>query len=491
MKPTRRLWAVAGLAAGLAAFAVVLARPIVLAGTVLLGAWILSRQYLFARAATTLANGLTVTQSSAAAGVRTDDTVPATLTATLDAPSRLTCSVEGGLPTAANAASPLGARIDPGETSAAATEPVRWPVAGQHTFDQATVAVADGLFREQFPAGSQSSPTVTVEPRGPRNLHVGEGGDPIVAAYGEHDAGRFGSGLEPAGLREYTTGDTADRIDWNATARLGTPYVREYDAETDRQTMLVVDHRGPLADGSAGETELEYLREVALAITDSAKQLDDPLGLVAVGDGGVTERLAPSTQPDQYRHIRRLLFDIEPTADSRRSDSDPDRPGATMGGSSPADARYALATLDGDESAFARRLRPFYAESQLYLERFGARPLYSAVRTTAAHEQGPVFTVLCTDDSSPTELVETAKTASQNRSAVLVLLAPTVLYEQGGLSDVERAYERYVAFEELRRDLSRLDGVTALEVGPGDRLSAVLAAGRDRTARSRVGGEPS
>jgi hypothetical protein len=159
--------------------------------------------------------------------------------------------------------------------------------------------------------------------------------------------------------------------------------------------------------------------------------------------------------------------------------------------SSPAKARYALATLDGDQSAFARRLRPFYAERQLYLERFGTRPLYSAVRTAIAHEQSPVFTVLCTDDSAPTELVETAKTASQNRSAVLVLLAPTVLYEQGGLSDVERAYERYVAFEELRRDLSRLDGVTALEVGPGDRLSAVLAAGRDRTARNQVRGEPS
>jgi uncharacterized protein (DUF58 family) len=491
MKPTRRLWATAGLAAGLAVFGVVLARPIVLGGTVLLGAWILSRQYLFSRAVARLADNLTVTQSPAAVGVRTDDTMPATLTAALDAPSRLACSVEGGLPTAANAASPLGADIDPGETSAAATVSIQWPIAGQHTFDQATVAVADGLFREQFPAGARDPPTVTVEPRGPRNVHVGEGGDPRVATYGEHDAGRFGSGLEPAGLREYTAGDTADRIDWNATARLGTPYVREYDAETDRRTLLVVDHRGPLADGPAGETELDYLREVALAIADSAKQLDDPLGLVTVGDGGVTERLAPSTQPDQYRHIRRLLFNLEPTTDPRGSNDDPDRSGTTAEESSPAKARYALATLDGDQSAFARRLRPFYAERQLYLERFGTRPLYSAVRTAIAHEQGPVFTVLCTDDSAPTELVETVKTASQNRSAVLVLLAPTVLYEQGGLSDVERAYERYVAFEELRRNLSRLDGVTALEVGPGDRLSAVLAAGRDRTARNRVGGEPS
>jgi len=491
MKPTRQLWAIAGLAIGVAVFGVVLARPIALAGTVMIGAWILSRQYLFSRTVAALAEDLTVTQSPATVGVRTGDAMPATLTATLDAPSRLACSIEGGLPTAAKASDALQLTVDPGETRAAATVTVEWPIAGQHTFEQPTVTVADGLFREQFPAESRSSPTVTVEPRGPRNVHVGEGGDPIVAAYGEHDAGRFGSGLEPAGLREYTAGDTADRIDWNATARLGTPYVREYDAETDRRTMLVVDHRGSLADGPAGEAKLDYLREVALAITDSAKQLDDPLGLVAVGDGGVTQRLAPSIQPDQYRLIRRLLFDLEPTTDSRMSRPSPDRPETTVEGITPADARYALATLDGDESAFARRLRPFYAERQLYLERFGARPLYGAVRTAVAREQSPVFTVLCTDDSSPTELVEAAKRASQNQSTMLVLLAPSVLYEQGGLSDVERAYGRYVAFEELRRDLSRLDGVTALEVGPGDRLSAVLAAGRSRPARHRIGGEPS
>jgi len=56
-----------------------------------------------------------------------------------------------------------------------------------------------------------------------------------------------------------------------------------------------------------------------------------------------------------------------------------------------------------------------------------------------------------------------------------------VLYEPGGLADLERAYDRYLAFEEFRRELAKLDGVTALEVGPADRLSAVLEAGdRDR-----------
>jgi len=32
-------------------------------------------------------------------------------------------------------------------------------------------------------------------------------------------------------------------IDWKSTARLGEPYVRETEGETDRHTALLVDHR--------------------------------------------------------------------------------------------------------------------------------------------------------------------------------------------------------------------------------------------------------
>lgn len=488
MRPTRRLWAIAGLAVGLAILAVVLGRPLALAGTVLIGAWILSQQYLFYRAVTALSDDLSVTQSPAQIGVRTDDTIPTTLTATLDSPTRLACAVDGGLPTAASATDSFGLRLEPENTTASTTVNVHWPVAGRHTFDPATVTVTDDLFEETIPVGS--TPTVTVEPRGPRNLHVGESGDRIATAYGEHDAGRLGSGLEPAELREYVPGDTADRIDWNATARLGTPYVREFEAETDRKTILVVNHREALAHGHENETKLDYVREVALAIADSARQLGDPLGMVSVGDDGVTNRLDPTTKSGRYATIRRTILDLEPTAGHKANNTNipesvrnPHSSSKTL-----ADVRRSLTALEGDDDTFARVVRPFYADRQTYVDRIDSDPLYTAVRTTLARETGRVFTVLCTDDSTPAELRETVKLASREGGTVLVLLAPTVLYEPGGLADVERAYERYVDFEELRRELARLDGVTALEVGPGDRLATVLSAGRDRSAQRRVGG---
>jgi hypothetical protein len=58
-----------------------------------------------------------------------------------------------------------------------------------------------------------------------------------------------------------------------------------------------------------------------------------------------------------------------------------------------------------------------------------------------------------------------------------------VLYEPGGLDDLERAYERYLGFEEFRTSLARLDRVSAFEVAPGDRLDAVID--REATRRGR------
>lgn len=486
MRPTRRLGAVAALAVLLAVLAVVLSRPFLLAGSAIVGAWLLSRQVLFVRELDRAVDELTVVQSPATTGVRTDDAVPITFTATIDRPAGLRLDVAAGLPTAAVADEALALSIDPDETGDRLTTEVRWPIAGRHRFDAATLSATDGLFRETIPVGSR--PTVTVEPRTPRNVHVGEGGDRLATAYGEHEAGRLGSGLDPAELREYVPGDTADRIDWKATARLGTPHVREYEAETDRRTLLVIDHRASLATGPAGETKLEYLRAVALATAESARTLGDPLGLLAVGDGGITERLDPTTAPAGYATVRNRLLDLEPTDARSAIDSSavrrPDRPGPT-----PAEARRTVARLEGDD-AFARTLRPFYADSDTYRERIETDPLYGAVRSTLTRDRGSVWTVLFTDDAAPTELRETVKLARREGQEVLVLLAPTVLYEPGGLADLERAYDRYAAFEELRRELARTPGVSALEVGPGDRLATVLAAGRDRRVRaSGSGGE--
>ena len=149
-----------------------------------------------------------------------------------------------------------------------------------------------------------------------------------------------------------------------------------------------------------------------------------------------------------------------------------------------ADVTRHLAALEGDADEFARSLRPFLYDRQIYRERIGSEPLYGAVRSRLARQRGFVWTAIFSDDAHPAELRETVKLARADGNEVAVFLAPTVLHEPGGLADVERAYERYVAFERFRRELSRMERVTAFEVGPGDRLATVLEAGRSRGGRS-------
>ena len=50
-----------------------------------------------------------------------------------------------------------------------------------------------------------------------------------------------GYGLDLADLREYAYGDDVRHIDWNVTARLQTPYVREYNEEREVAAWFLLD----------------------------------------------------------------------------------------------------------------------------------------------------------------------------------------------------------------------------------------------------------
>jgi uncharacterized protein (DUF58 family) len=50
-----------------------------------------------------------------------------------------------------------------------------------------------------------------------------------------------GNGLDLAELREYQPGDDVRRIDWNVTARLQTPYRRDYHEDRDSTAWFLVD----------------------------------------------------------------------------------------------------------------------------------------------------------------------------------------------------------------------------------------------------------
>lgn len=210
--------------------------------------------------------------------VAVDEYLTDVLDVSLDAPAPL--DVEAALP---GAATDPGRRGGPSGTSGPTGPPGH--VRGVHPVRRRRRdGSRHGLLTETLRLGPAR--TLTVEPRGPRDVHVGEAGEPVAAAFGDHLVGRLGAGLTPMELREYVHGDAASRIDWKATARMNHPYVRKEEAETDRMTTLLLDARAAMDIGLPGETKLDDLREVALAVAAGAREHVDPLGLYVVGEAG-------------------------------------------------------------------------------------------------------------------------------------------------------------------------------------------------------------
>ncbi len=65
-----------------------------------------------------------------------------------------------------------------------------------------------------------------------------------------------GAGIDLADLREYQHHDDVRHIDWNVTARLQTPYVRQFLEDRDLTAWFVLDVSGSVDFGSGDVTKL-------------------------------------------------------------------------------------------------------------------------------------------------------------------------------------------------------------------------------------------
>lgn len=82
---------------------------------------------------------------------------------------------------------------------------------------------------------------------------------------GEHPTDAYGPGLDLADLRPYTPGDDVRSLDWNVTARTGTPHVRAYHEDRDIGAWLILDLTGSMAFGSGVQSKAD--RALAIAGT--------------------------------------------------------------------------------------------------------------------------------------------------------------------------------------------------------------------------------
>ena len=459
MQPTRRFWTVVAIGLVLVAAAATFARPLLLVAAAAVFAYPLAVQAAFVSALERFDETLTVSQSFDRRATAVDE--PATLSVSAAAEvGSLDVTVQPRLsPGLVGETAPVGFDERLGVE-------VRSPVAGIHGARPPEFRLVDpaGMFRERLDRGAAA--TLRVEPRRPDRIHIGEGGDTRIGAFGEHDSELAPGGVTPAEVREYVPGEPATRIDWKTTARLSALHVREFEGTTDMTTEVIVDCRGGLAVGPPGAMAIDHLRDAALRYLAGVRSINDPVGCHAVADDGIRRLALPKSTPQHYERVRRDLADVVASAGSQRRHRRP-----------PVSARsqeFDGSTPFGETLAAYARARPTPVAAP--------DPLAAAVRSATLEGRGEVQVALFTDDADRAAIREAVMEARRADAPTFVFLAPRVLYEvdgpTGGGSPAarERARARYREFEAFRGDLSRVEGVRAYEVAPRDRFEAVSEA---------------
>ena len=102
---------------------------------------------------------------------------------------------------------------------------------------------------------------------------------------GDHRSSLLGKGSELAQIRPYEpVEDDVRQIDWNVTARTGTPHVRIHLAERALVTWLVLDTSPSMTFGTAERRKADVAEGASLAVGYAATRRGNRLGLVTFGD---------------------------------------------------------------------------------------------------------------------------------------------------------------------------------------------------------------
>ncbi len=122
-----------------------------------------------------------------------------------------------------------------------------------------------------------------------------------------------GRGMEFDEVREYQPGDDVRTIDWNVTARTGTPFIKRFCEERELTILFAVDASASGAFGSGPRSKLDMMVEVAAMMMFSALKNNDKVGLVTFCDT-VLGYYPPRKGKSNVLHLIRELISIEPVA---------------------------------------------------------------------------------------------------------------------------------------------------------------------------------
>lgn len=134
---------------------------------------------------------------------------------------------------------------------------------------------------------------------------------------GEYLSAFKGRGMAFSEVRPYQYGDDIRMIDWNVTARTGSPYIKIFEEEREQTLMVCVDISGSGLFGSFTQRKLDLATELAAVLSFSAIKNNDKVGLLLFSN--VVEKFIP---PRKGRlHVLRIIRDLYTTKPSHKGTS--------------------------------------------------------------------------------------------------------------------------------------------------------------------------
>ncbi|HEY0000083.1 MAG TPA: DUF58 domain-containing protein [Actinoplanes sp.] len=115
-----------------------------------------------------------------------------------------------------------------------------------------------------------------------------------------------GTGIDFTDLRLYTPEDDARHIDWNVTARLDEPHVRQYTEDRELTAWLVVDRSASMRFGRADNGKESVAAELAVSLGRLVAQGGNRIGAILY-DNHTHQVIPPRAGRDQVLRITREL----------------------------------------------------------------------------------------------------------------------------------------------------------------------------------------
>ena len=127
-----------------------------------------------------------------------------------------------------------------------------------------------------------------------------------------------GQGIEFSDVREYLNGDNVRSIDWNVTARMGRPFIKQYEEDRELSVFLILDCSRSMELGS-DVTRLSLAQEASALLLLACEHNAGAMGAVFF-DGKIQFSCPPKSGRENSMMILSKLDKIDSIPEYEKSD---------------------------------------------------------------------------------------------------------------------------------------------------------------------------